>query len=48
MTVERTSLEPDARFKVTLRETCELTTVTLMRGGREMVLAIDPASSPRA
>lgn len=48
MTVERTSAEPDARFKVTLRDIYDSSTVTLMRDGREMVLAVDPASTPRA
>jgi hypothetical protein len=41
--VERTSADPDARFRVTLRGTLDAAAVTLVRGGREMVLAMDPA-----
>ena len=43
MTVERTSDQPDARFLVTLRDTLDACTVTLVRGGRELVLAMNPA-----
>lgn len=40
--VERASDAPDARFIVTLRDIHDAT-VTLVRGGREMVLAMHPA-----
>lgn len=41
MSVEQSAEGPEPRFKVTLFCVHDASTVTIMRGGREMVLAMD-------
>lgn len=46
--VERASGEPDARFLVTLQATRDSSRVTLVREGKDLVLAMAPPPRPAA
>jgi hypothetical protein len=46
VTIERTGAAADAPFRVSLESACGTSAVSLMRGGRELVLAVPRSPAP--